>query len=70
MKKLTFEELKQNCVDNYQSYLEIYDEEDICQENNEINNASNMNELINILDGLGFNNNEAYEFIFNSILED
>jgi len=31
-------------------------------------NARNIDELVNVLDGLGFNGKEAYDFIFESIL--
>jgi hypothetical protein len=36
---------------------------------NEIQSANNVSELVNILDGMGFNSNEAYGFIFDSILK-
>jgi len=34
-----------------------------------INKATDIDELVNVLDGLGFNGKEAYDFIFDSILK-
>ena len=69
---ISFEQLKQACIENYNEYSssftddgEIYDDEI----ENELNEASNIDELVNVLDGLGFNGNEAYDFIFESILK-
>lgn len=61
---ITFNQLKQACSDNYKEYLE----EEYQDEPNEIDEATNINELICILDGLGFNKNDATTFIFDSIL--
>jgi hypothetical protein len=69
---ITFEQLKQACIESYNEYSnsftddgEIYDDEIL----SELNKASDMDELVNMLDGLGFNGNEAYDFIFDSILK-
>jgi len=69
---ITFEQLKQACIESYNEYSnsftndgEIYDDEIL----SELNKASDMDELVNMLDGLGFNGNEAYNFIFDSILK-
>ena len=66
---ITFEQLKQACSNNYKEYLKISDGEDLTQEDNEIDKAEGLDDLVNILDGLGFNGNEAYDFIFDSILK-
>ena len=66
---ITFEQLKQACIETYKDYLEQYDEEDLCREDNEISEAKSIDDLVNILDGLGFNRGEAYDFIFGAILK-
>jgi len=67
MDKIKFEELKQACISNYKEYLEVCD--DVDDADIEINSANNIDELVNILDGMGFNGDEAYKFILNSILD-
>ncbi len=69
---IRFGQLKQACIESYNRYAsdftddgEIYDDEVL----NELNQAKNVDELVNILDGLGFNGKEAYDFIFDSILK-
>jgi hypothetical protein len=69
---ITFEQVKQACINEYSKYSEnftddgeMYDDEI----SNEISQATNINELVNILDGMGFNGNGAYDFIFDSILK-
>ena len=79
---IRFGQLKQACIESYKEYAsdftdsvfggkyyvrngEIYDNEAL----NELNQAKNVGELVNILDGLGFNGKEAYDFIFDSILK-
>ena len=49
-----------------QAVIESYAEFGITGE--ELNEATNIDELVNILDELGFNGKEAYDFIFDSIL--
>jgi predicted transcriptional regulator len=58
---ITFKKIK-NLV--YKSYEEISrsKEKDILQ-------SKDMSELLNILDGLGFNGVEAYNFIFDAIIK-
>jgi hypothetical protein len=63
---ITFEQLKQACINEYKEYS--FDEEDEV-EDSELDEATDIEELVNILDGLGFNGNEAYDFIFNSIMK-
>jgi len=63
---ITFEQLKQACINEYKEYS--FDEEDEV-EDTELDEATDIEELVNILDGLGFNGNEAYNFIFNSIMK-
>ncbi len=61
---ITFEQIKQACIENY--------EENVPKEgddNYELSEVNNISELVNALDGLGFNNTEAYDFIFDSILK-
>jgi hypothetical protein len=69
---ITFEQVKQACINEYSKYSEnftddgeMYDDEI----SNEISQATDINELVNILDGMGFNGNGAYDFIFDSILK-
>ena len=67
---ITFEQLKQACIESYKEYnfsddSEIFDDEI----ENELDQATNIDEIINILDGMGFNGNGAYNFIFSSILK-
>ena len=69
---ITFEQVKQACINEYSKYSEnftdsgeMYDDEIL----NEINSATNIDELVNILDGMGFGGNGAYDFIFDSILK-
>ena len=67
---ITFEKLKQACISNYKEYLDVDGiEVPILDEDIEINSANDIDELVDILDGLGFNGDEAYKFILNSILD-
>jgi hypothetical protein len=70
---ITFEQVKQACINNYSEYLEnVIDDEgegDYGDELNKIDSATNIDELVSILDGMGFNGDEAYDFIFESILK-
>ena len=59
---ISFEQLKQAVIENYEVKYGITGEE--------LNKAKSPNELVNILDGLAFNGKEAYDFIFESILID
>ena len=63
---ITFEQLKQACINEYKKYS--FDEEDET-EDSELDEATNIEELVTILDGLGFNGDEAYDFIFSAILK-
>ena len=63
---ITFKKLKQACINEYKNYS--FDEEDEV-EDSELDEATDIEELVNILDGLGFNGDEAYDFIFNAILK-
>ena len=67
---ITFEQLKQACINNYREYIsDISDSDDEDNDAIEIEEAGNIDELVNILDGMGFNGDEAYDFILNSILK-
>ena len=66
---ITFEQLKQACSNSYKEYYLTFFYHHLPQEDNEIDKAEGLDDLVNILDGLGFNGNEAYDFIFDSILK-
>jgi hypothetical protein len=67
---ITFEQLKQACVNNYMEYVsDVSDSDDEDNDAVEIKGAGNIDELVNILDEMGFNGDEAYDFIFDSILK-
>jgi hypothetical protein len=66
---ITFEQLKQACVKNYIEGTEDLDDYDYRETTDGINEAEDIDDLINMLDGLGFNGYEAYDFIFDSILK-
>jgi hypothetical protein len=72
---ITFEQLKQAVFTLYKEYSggDVNAEDSFFGDNidikNEIQSANNVSELVNILDGMGFNGNEAYDFIFDSILK-
>ena len=62
MKKLiTFEQIKKAVVHEYG----FIDKDDT----KEFEEATNIDELVSILDNLGWDNEEAYNFIFNSIMK-
>ena len=65
---ITFEQLKQ-AIESF--YAEFSGDEDNDNENEGgyFDEATDVNELVYILDELGFNGDEAYEFIFDSILK-
>lgn len=68
MDKLTFEQVKQMVYDNFIDGIE----EDILEEEGdevEILKAESIGDLIDFLDGMGFNGYEAFEFILESIIE-
>jgi len=66
---ITFEQLKQACVDSYKEFLNTDDVEEVEYEIKELIETKDIYELLNALDGFGFNGNEAYDFIFDSILK-
>jgi predicted choloylglycine hydrolase len=68
---ITFEQLKQACVNNYDNYVSGFDDEEDLHQPFEtgLDDTNNIDELVNILDGMGFNGDEAYDFIFSSILK-
>lgn len=65
---ITFEQLKQAIESSYAEFLKDV-EDDNEGEGGYFDDATDINELVDILDGLGFNGDEAYEFIFDSILK-
>ena len=72
---ITFEQLKQAVFTLYKEYSggNVDAEDSFFGDNtdteNEIQSANDITELVSILDGLGFNGYEAYDFIFDSILK-
>ena len=66
---ITFEQLKQACIENYNEYISDVTDGNQSLDDSELDEASNIDELVNILDGLGFNGDEAYNFIFDAILK-
>jgi len=56
---ISFGQLKRAVIESYAEFGSTGEE---------LNEARNIDELVNILDGLGFNGIEAYDFIFDSIL--
>jgi tryptophanyl-tRNA synthetase len=66
---ITFEQLKQSCIESYKEYLEEYDSDEDEAVMESFDEVVNMEELLDLLDGMGFNGNEAYDFIFDSILK-
>jgi hypothetical protein len=65
---ITFEQLKQAIESSYAEFLKDV-EDDNEGEGGYFDEATDINELVDILDGLGFNGDEAYEFLFDSILK-
>jgi hypothetical protein len=65
---ITFEQLKQAIESSYAEFLKDVDDDNE-GEDGYFDEATDINELVDILDGLGFNGDEAYEFIFDSILK-
>ena len=62
MKKLiTFEQIKQTVVDEYG-----FDDDFALEQFEE---ATNIDELVSVLDMLGYPNEDGYNFIFNSIMK-
>jgi hypothetical protein len=66
---ITFEQLKQSCIESYKEYLEEYDSDEYEFIMGSFDEVVNMEELLDLLDGMGFNGNEAYDFIFDAILK-
>jgi len=67
---ITFDQVKQACAEKYKEYTQIdFSEEALGGVDKEIMKAKNMDQLVDVLDGLGFNGDEAYEYIFNAILK-
>lgn len=68
MSLITFEEIKRTCLNDYKEICEGMDTELPIPD--EFESASNIKELVNILDNMGFNNKEAYDFIFDCIIKE
>jgi hypothetical protein len=65
---ITFEQLKQACIDEYLQHIpDGNDEDEVVMEG--FDEVTNMEELIDLLDGMGYNGYEAFEFIFDAILK-
>lgn len=61
---VTFEQIKKTIISAYNEYEGL----DAQDDNEEFDDVEDMEQLINVLDGLGFNGQEAYDFIFDAIL--
>jgi len=67
---VTFEQVKQACIEEYKKYIQSdFSEKASKSASKEIMRAQNMNQLIDVLDGMGFNGEEAYEFVFGAIIK-
>jgi hypothetical protein len=67
---ITFEQIKQACVEKSKEYTQFdFGEKASRSASKEIMRAKNMKQLINVLDGMGFNGEEAYEFVFDAIVK-
>ena len=69
---ITFEQLKQACIENYTETTnnlsgdrEMFDDE----VERELNKATSINEIVDILEGVFHYDTGAYDFIFSSILK-
>jgi predicted transcriptional regulator len=65
---ITFEQLKQACIDEYLQHIPDGSNEDEAVMEG-FDEVTNMEELIELLDGMGYNGYEAFEFIFDAILK-
>lgn len=71
-----FEQIKQACIDEYSNLVAIPVEMEFelpLEENQSIDeefkDVETIDDLVNTLDWLGFNGNEAYRFIFDCIIK-
>jgi hypothetical protein len=58
---ITFEQIKQAVVDEY-----VFDDDFAIEQFEE---ATNIDELVGVMDNLGWDNEEAYNFIFDAIIK-
>jgi hypothetical protein len=70
---LTFEQVKNNVVIHYKEFVKLLEDNNTISEENEyginlILEADDINDLVNVLDGLGWGD-EAYDFILGSIID-
>jgi hypothetical protein len=70
---LTFQEVINSVAASYKEFVGTEEDtleisEEIQEDINLILEAEDIEDLTNILDRLGFNKNEAYDFIFESII--
>jgi hypothetical protein len=70
---LTFEQVKNNVVIHYKEFVKSLEDNNTISEENEydinlILEADDINDLVNVLDGLGWGD-EAYDFILGSIID-
>jgi hypothetical protein len=72
---ITFEQVKQAVWSEYKEYLDQYEDtpgelsEEIVETMDNILNAFDLEELVCVVDRLGFNKDEAYYFILDSIIK-
>jgi hypothetical protein len=69
IKVMTFKELKEKVALSYMEYLDHLTQEEKDGILSEILEADIIFDLIDVLDGLGFGEREAYLFVIESILE-
>jgi hypothetical protein len=66
---MTFEELKEKVAESYGEFLDEISQVERIEILSEIIEADTLINLIDVLDGFGFGEREAYLFIIKSILE-
>ena len=66
-RKLTFKQLKNKVVQGYD--MEDPSVMDQSDEIADLKNAKNLEELLGVLNGLGFNEVESYDFILSCVAE-
>jgi hypothetical protein len=66
---MTFKELKEKVALSYMEYLDFLSPDEQNEYVSVIFEADSVSQIVYILDGMGFNGDEAYEFIIESILE-
>jgi hypothetical protein len=63
---ITFEQLKQACIEYLKDFMDDFNED---SDEDSFESAKDLDDLLNMLDEMGFEENEAYEIIFRAILK-